>query len=240
MQNRSEELVHELGRKIVTGEFVSGQTLPKVEVLSEMYGVSRTVVREALKGLATRKLIRSNQRSGTSVLPRSVWQWWDFDVLTWIIDDENNSDFILHLTDVRMGLEPMAAALAAKRATDEDIVKIKACFYNLEQSVGDPRAWAKADYEFHQSILHASYNDLMIGTIQMLHKALVISREKTYYAMKEYSDPSYDSTTNEVLERHRAIYEAILARDEELARQKMTDLIQRVKSLLEQIYDHHS
>ncbi|KWW11248.1 MULTISPECIES: FadR/GntR family transcriptional regulator [Bacillaceae] len=236
MQNRSEELVHELGRKIVNGEYLPGEILPKAEVLSEMHGVSRTVVREALKGLATRKLIRSNQRSGTSVLPRAMWQWWDIDVLTWIIEDENNSDFILHLTDVRLGLEPMAAALAAKRATDQDHVKIKACFEKLEQSVGDERAWAKADFEFHQSILHASYNDLMIGTIQSLHKALIISREKTFHAVKEYADPTFDSPTKEVLDRHRAIYEAVLARDEDLARQKMTDLILRVKRLLEEIY----
>ena len=82
MKNRNEQLVHEIGQKIVIGELKSEEILPKVEELSEIYGVSRTVVREALKGLATLGLVRSNQRSGTAVLPRSSWQWWNSDILT--------------------------------------------------------------------------------------------------------------------------------------------------------------
>ena len=139
-----------LGKKIVTGELIPGDILPKVEEASEIHGVSRTVVREALKGLSTLGLVRSNQRAGTIVLPRSDWQWWNIDILTWLLEDEKNRDFLLHLTEVRMGLEPMAAALAAQRATEEDMGKIKASFEELEESVGDVKAWAKADYDFHE------------------------------------------------------------------------------------------
>ena len=95
MKNRSDQLVHDVGKKIVTGELIPGEVLPKVEELCEIYGVSRTVVREAFKGLATLGLVRSNQRSGTSVLPRSDWQWWNIDILTWLLEDEKNQRFFI-------------------------------------------------------------------------------------------------------------------------------------------------
>ena len=236
-QNRSEQLVHEIGRKIVHGEVAPGEVLPKIEDLSETNGVSRTVVREAFKGLAARRLVRSNQRVGTIVLPRSDWQWWDIDVLTWASEKEATAGkFLLHLTEVRLGVEPSAAALAAKRATESDIAKITACYHELEQAVGDEKAWAKADYEFHKSILAASHNELMINIVKLLRKALVRSRETTISAMKHYPESPYGSPTEEVLERHRAIFEAIRDRDEILAHQKMSELILRVIRLLEPIY----
>jgi GntR family galactonate operon transcriptional repressor len=238
MKNRNEQLVHEIGRKIVIGEIKSGEILPKMEQLSEIYGVSRPVVREAYKGLATLGLVRSNQRSGTTVLSRSSWQWWNTDILQWLLEDENNHDFLLHLTEVRMGLEPIAAGLAAQRATDEDRNKITASFQELENSVGNVKAWAKADHDFHQSVLKSSHNDLIINTVEKLQKALVLSREKTLPIMKDLPESPYDSPTIEVLERHRAIYDAIMARDEALAHQIMLELILRVKRLLEKVYQN--
>jgi GntR family galactonate operon transcriptional repressor len=240
MKNRNEQLVHEIGRKIVIGEIKSGEVLPKIEELSEIYGVSRTVVREAYKGLTALGLVRSTQRSGTMVLPRSSWQWWNDEILQWLLEDENNHDFLLHLTEVRMGLEPMAAALSAQRATDEDRNKITASFQELENSVGNVKAWAKADYDFHQRILESSHNDLIINTVKRLHKALVLSREQTMPIMKDLPESSYDSPTMEVLERHRGIYDAIMDRDEQLAHQKTLELILRVKRLLEKIYENKS
>lgn len=239
MKNISDQLVHELGRKIVTGEYPQGEILPKVEDLSETYEVSRTVVREAYRGLSTLGLVRSNQRAGTVVLPRSEWQWWNLDVLTWVLEDENNTDFLLHLTEIRLGLEPTAAALAASRATEDDLLKIKDAFERLEQSIGDEKAWAVADSDFHESILQASHNHLMINTVKTLRKALVVSREKTLEAAKNEPESPFDTPTQEVLERHRSIYDAIMARNEMLAHHKMSELILRVKNILEKIYGYH-
>jgi GntR family galactonate operon transcriptional repressor len=240
VKNRNEQLVHEIGRKIVIGEIKSGEVLPKIEELSETYGISRTVVREAYKGLTALGLVRSNQRSGTMVLSRSSWQWWNDEILQWLLEDENNHDFLLHLTEVRMGLEPIAAGLAAQRATDEDRNKIAASFQGLENSVGNVKAWARADYGFHQRILESSHNDLIINTVKRLHKALVFSREQTLPIMKDLPETPYDSPTIEFLERHRGIYDAIMDRDEQLAHQKTLELILRVKRLLEKIYENES
>jgi DNA-binding FadR family transcriptional regulator len=240
MKNRSGQLLLELGKKIVIGDYIPGEILPKAEEISEKYNVSRTVVREAFKGLSTLGLVRSNQRSGTAVLPRTEWQWWNLEVMTWLLEDTNNKDFLLHLTEVRMGLEPMAAALAAKRATEQDRLRIKEAFHKLEQSIGDEKSWAKADYDFHECILNASNNELLIGTIRIMRKALIESREKTLPLTNDNNEFPYDSPTKAALEKHRVIYEAIMARDEELAKQKMMELILRVRTILQQIYNNYS
>lgn len=240
MKNRSGELILEIGKKIVIGDYEPGETLPKAEEISEKYNMSRTVVREAFKGLSTLGLVRSNQRSGTVVLPRSEWQWWNLEVMTWLLGDANNKDFLLHLTEVRMGLEPMAAALAAKRATNQDRMSIQEAFQKLEQSVGDEKAWARADYDFHESILKASDNDLLIGSIRTMHKALIVSREKTLPLANANQEFPYDSPTKAALEKHRVIYEAIMACDEELAKQKMMEVISHVRTIIQQIYNNYS
>src|SRR5690606_37565789 len=136
VKSRSEEVVNAIGKDIVNGVISPGERLPKVEELSEDYGVSRTVMREALQGLAARKIIRANQRSGTVVLPRDEWQLWDLSVMSWICESyQRKYKFLLDLTEVRLGLEPYAAALAAKHATEEEKARITACFERLEPTL---------------------------------------------------------------------------------------------------------
>ena len=118
-------------------------------------------------------------------------------------------------------------------------MSIKEAFQKLEQSVGDEKAWARADYDFHESILKASYNDLLIGTIRTMSKALVVSREKTVPLTNYDQKFPYVSPTMAALENHRVIYEAIMARDEELAKQKMLELILRVRTILQKIYNNY-
>lgn len=235
-QSRSEQLVHDFGRKIVKGEIAPGDKLPKVEDISDAYGVSRTVVREALKGLSSRKLIVSYQKVGTSVLPPSDWQWWDIDVLTWSCELEDSGKFLKHMTEVRLGIEPTAAAIAASRATEADLDYIYSCYQKLEEAFGDEKTWAEADYDFHASIMKATHNPLMSNIVELLRKALMNSKEKTVNAVQDTDENAYNSPKEEVLKRHWEIYEAIRERDSMKAHQRMENLILRVNQLLEQIY----
>src|SRR5690625_1454309 len=140
----SDQLLHELGRKIVQAEIKPGEHLPKVETLSEMKGVSRTVVREVFKGLAARRLIQSYTKIGTVVQPRSRWQWWDPDVLAWASEVEDNHSFLLQLTEVRLAIEPAAVELAAQNATEKDIKEIQRRFIEFKESFGDDKKWIDA------------------------------------------------------------------------------------------------
>ncbi|GGG11363.1 FadR/GntR family transcriptional regulator [Paenibacillus abyssi] len=232
LQNISDQLLHELGRQIVHGELQPGQSLPKVEDLSLMKGVSRTVVREVLKSLSARRLIESTTKIGTLVCPRSKWQWWDPDVLMWASEMENNHEFLIRLTEVRLAVEPAAMEMAANNATNEDIEHIKKCFIHLSESVNDEEKWVEADYHFHNSLIQASNNELIISLIQTLRLALERSRHKTFHAIKQHPAEPFMAPDEEILERHRAVMQAVCGRKGPLARQKMHDLLNRVSQLI--------
>lgn len=231
-RNLSEQLFHELGKQIVHGDLLPGEVLPKVETLSEMKDVSRTVVREALKGLSARKLVESSTRIGTVILPRNDWQWWDSDVLSWAAQSEGSRDILLQLTEVRLAIEPAAVRLAAKYATDEDLEVIRKRYQNLETSLGNEKKWAKADYEFHNSILFASHNELMMSLLKTMHKGLIQSRQTTFKVLKNNQQNNLGEPTKEALSKHKAVMEAICSRNDTLAYEKMQDLIMSVRELI--------
>lgn len=222
LRNLSEQLLHDIGRQIVHGEILPGQSLPKVETLSEMKGVSRTVVREVFRGLTARRLIESTTRIGTLVCPRTNWQWWDPDVLTWASESKDNREFLYRLTEVRLAIEPAAMELAANNASEQNIIHIQERFRMLEASLGDEEEWVKADYEFHYSLIVAANNELILSLVQTLRHALDKSRHTTYQSIND----------DEVLERHKSVMEAVCSRNGTMARQKMHELLTRVSQLM--------
>jgi GntR family transcriptional regulator, galactonate operon transcriptional repressor len=225
--NLTDQVIHELGKQIINGDIKPGDTLPKIETLSENHGVSRTVVREAYKGLATRRLVKSVPRLGTIVSPRSEWQWWDTDVLTWASDSGNNRDFLFKLNELGFAIEPIAAKLAAKNAKQADIEKMTERYNRLENSLGDKDAWAQTDYEFHMSIYEASNNELLVNMLQMLFKVQLDYR----YATIESLDRLQDETEN-YLRLHKELLLSICSRDENLAQSKMYELQEELAFIL--------
>ena len=225
----SGQLLHEIGSKIVSGALEPGLVLPSVEVLSEMNGVSRTVTREALKGLSALGLVASLPKVGTTVQPREEWQWWSRDVLQWSVDASPNQHFLLQLVEVRRVVEPAAVTLAARNATEEDFVTIQNAFQQLEASLGNDEEWAKADYEFHDRIIAAAHNELMLSLIRVMRDALMYSRQTTIPILKEAQKHS----PSEALLQHRAVMDAVCSRDEQRAHQMMTQLLDSVTVLIE-------
>jgi GntR family galactonate operon transcriptional repressor len=233
-RNLSEQLLHQLGKEIINGKLKPGDLLPTVETLSEMKGVSRTVIREALKGLSARRLVESSTKVGTVIKERTDWQWWDPDVMSWAASSKNSRDFLLQLTEIRLAIEPAAVQLAARNATDHDLLKIRSCYDSLEASLENEAEWAKADYEFHNSILLASHNELMLSLVKTMYSGLIQSRQASIRALKEEANPSYGQLpSEEVLSRHKSVMEAICDRDEKLAYQKMYELLMRVVELIQ-------
>ena len=221
MHNLSEQLLHDIGKQIVNGEILPGDILPKVEVLSEQRGVSRTVVREALKGLTARRLVESSTKIGTIVLNQKQWQWWDPDVILWATQSNRSLEFLKQLTEIRLAIEPAAVQLAAMNATEEDMTNIKTAFQNMESSNGNEQKMAESDYEFHNSILIASHNILMFNLVNTLRNALVHSRHTSIPAFK---DNDFENS-EDVLSRHKAVMEAICNRDGKEAYNKMFELL---------------
>ncbi len=245
--NLREQLLDELGQLIVKGGLQPNETLPKEADLSDEYGVSRTIIRESIKGLQARGLVESKARVGTTVLPRRKWKLLDPDVLRWSLDSNHQAESLLHLTEVRYILEPAAARWAAQRATEEEMAHIEACFRDLEKSVGDRNAWIEADVRLHQSILMACHNDLVEHLVGTLRNVLLKSREATILLMEQANtedtpDP-YIAATKEALELHRVPFEAIMQRDGVAAFQGMRAILDWVMGVigqhLKQSGNHH-
>ncbi|MCY0880139.1 MAG: FadR/GntR family transcriptional regulator [Firmicutes bacterium] len=229
---RSEQVLHQLGQRIVHGHLRPGSILPKVEDFGVQEGVSRTVVREALKGLEARGLVSSVQKVGTRVRPRSDWQWWNTEVMTWAMDSPWNREFFRQLTEVRMALEPKAAALAAQNATHEELDEIVRAFRKMEQALGDNQAWAIADYEFHQALAEATHNDLMSSLLRVFQNALIQSRIATIHVLQEEAEAEGVQHGEIVLRYHGAVLEAILQRQPVKAQSAAATLLEAVERLM--------
>ena len=156
--NLTQSLVQKLGSSIVRGELPAGKSLPIEAELGKKFGASRTVMREAVKILSTKGLIGQRPRVGTYVHPEDKWDLLDAEVLTWILDRHFSHALVREFLEVRLGIEPAAAALAAVNAT---AATRNCCKQKLEKMKGamnghfDPVA---ADIAFHATILEISHN----------------------------------------------------------------------------------
>ncbi len=232
-----EQVLHAIGIRIISGELQPGDVLPKEDTLSKEYGVSRTVIREAVKGLAARGLVESRPKVGTIIRPRDDWQMLDPAVLEWVASSETDGEFMFHLAEVRQAIEPDIAELAARHATPEDVARIREAYAQLEASIDDEAAWAIADLAFHESIVASAHNEFLAYIVRSLRKPLQ-SKRRINVALVDLlkedmvAEP-YKSAADEVLSRHREVLEAIEVGNEKGARDASNRLLQRVTSLME-------
>lgn len=150
-----------LGSEIARDVIPVGATLPPE--LEARFGVGRGVIREAIKTLAAKGLVSVGPRHGTRVLPRHDWSLLDRDVLSWLVGKSDpDRELLLEIQEVRSIIEPAAAALAAKRATKTDRLRINAALAAMETSHDHASAIA-ADKAFHLAVLDATHNRVFQG-----------------------------------------------------------------------------
>lgn len=235
-QNLREQVLSELGQAIVHGELSPGDTLPNEADLGHEYGVSRTVIREAIKGLAARGLVKSRSRVGTTVCREVHWKLLDADVLSWALRSSYSAQVLWDITELRLAVEPAAARWAAERATPEEKRRIKQRFMALEAAVGNRTSWIEADVAFHDSILKVCQNSLLVSLVNTLRSALHESREATVLMMRQGvgadATGGYDRATQEALELHRTPFEAIMDGDGKRAEEGMQATIHWLMEVL--------
>jgi GntR family transcriptional regulator, galactonate operon transcriptional repressor len=213
-RNLREQLVEQIGADIVRGRLKPGEALPNEEALLARYDVSRTVLREALNVLSGKGLLDARPRRGTIVRPRAEWSQLDPAVLGWHDDPtEPSVDTLDHLMELRRIIEPPAAALAARRALPEDRAAIAKAYQAMVATEGEPLAFAESDVRFHVACLRACRNEFMLPVAHAIRTSLLTSIRIT----------NRDSEINRTISMplHKAICDAILARDPERARQAM-------------------
>jgi len=211
-------IVHAIGRRILSGDLRPGDLLPAEPDL----GASRTVVREAVKVLAAKGLVESRPKTGTRVRPRDAWNLLDPDVLAWQQDSAVDDALLRKLTEVRRIIEPAAAELAAARADARDVAAMEDAFQQMEETAQaragtDFEAFVQADMRFHLAILQACRNDMLEQMSRVVYSALLVSFRST---------SRLPGRAKAALAKHRAILDAIRARDPRAAGSAMRHLVQ--------------
>lgn len=217
-----------LGTEILKGVHPPGSIMPGEPELLARFEVSRTVLREVMKTLAAKGLVVSKTRVGTRVREPIHWNFFDADVLAWRVRIGLDDAFLGSLTEVRRALEPAAAALAAQRRKDTDIVRLRELVLQMARTSHTRQSFSETDLDFHVAIGAASSNPLMRSVAAVIEAALAASFS--------HSSPIDDPDDHErTVNAHAAIVDAIESRDEVAAARAMLEVIdigaQRIETI---------
>jgi len=209
------QVVHQLGQLIVSGELAPGLGLPREDVLAQRLDVSRTALREAMKVLVAKGLIESRQRTGARVREQIYWKQLDADVLAWRCASMPTESFVEKLVEMRELIEPGAAAAAAKKRTDAQLAELKAA-YDAMAASEDLDAWAEADLAFHECLLRSTNNELMVSLFSVIETAL-----GTFFLLSARNAGNFKSA----LPYHEKVYDAVRKGQPDVARKAMLSMV---------------
>lgn len=200
-RTKHQRVVEELGRRIVQGLLPPDRPLPVEESLASDLGVSRGALREAVKALAAKGMLRTRPRTGTHVLPRGHWHHLDRDLLRWQQTYEPRQ-LLRDTGELRRAVEPEAARLAAGRAGPGHIRVMFEALEAMEAAAAHPGLdeFVEADMAFHRALLDASGNRLLAS----LGRALEVALEHSF-AVSSQTPGAVEAS----LPFHRAIAEAV-------------------------------
>ena len=222
--NLSQRMTQELGRTIVGRKQGTESALLTEAELCQQFGVSRSAVREAVKMLSAKGLVSSRQRQGIRVLPEDQWNIFDPDVLNWFLQREQTLHAVQEFFQLRIAIEPQAAALAARYASDEEIQAIEAALDGMKLLPEVTEEALQADIAFHVSILYASKNRFYIRLRDFISTALNVSIRYTGPLKADHQS---------VLDDHSKVFNAIKSRNPERASNAMFLLIDDALATIE-------
>ncbi len=205
-----------LGEAIVAGTYPPGSAMPPEPTLGEALGVSRTVVREAIKSLVAKGLVSTGPKVGTRVLPSERWNWFDPDLIAWQSKAGLSREFLRDLQEMRRVVEPAGVRLAAERATEQDLAELEAAYAGMRRAIEEGGDYVSHDLAFHQGLLRACHNRMVV----QMSKALGALLRTSF----EISTTKPDGPAQS-LPLHRAVLDAVIARDPARAEQAARNLI---------------
>jgi DNA-binding FadR family transcriptional regulator len=206
-------VINEIGRSIVGGTVAVGAVLPNDAIMMEKYGVSRTVLREALKTLEAKGLVEARPKVGTRVSPRSRWNFFDSQVLAWHFHAPPDRHFYDNLFEVRAALELPAAEGAARHRTAEHVRIMKYWLHQAATAGDSAEQFGLACLEIHSQIAEASQNTLLRGVVGVVELLLALALTRSSQTVLAYRDAIIESLEKVVL--------AIEAGNEDEAREHM-------------------
>ena len=215
-----------LGEAVVAGRYPPGSSIPPEPMLCEELGVSRTVVREAIKSLVAKGLVVTGPKVGTRVLPEEHWNWFDPDVVVWHSKIGLTREFLRDLQELRRVVEPAAVRLAAERATAQDIAEIETAYHGMKAAIEQGGDYVTSDLRFHQGLLRACHNRMLVQMSKALGALLRTSFEIST------SRPDGPATS---LPLHRAVLDAVIAKSPQRAEKAILVLIDGARDDIEQV-----
>ena len=222
-QNLTHSIVQNLGVAIVTGTYSVKKPFPVEAELCKQYGASRSVLREAVKMLTAKGLLGARPRQGTWVQPESNWNLLDPDVLRWLLERKFSYSLLIEFAQIRLAVEPQAAALAAKSANSEKKAEIRHAVERMiaaENGDDDP---LESDIAFHTAILRASGNRFYAQLPEMISTALRFSIRMTN---------RQKGVRLASVEDHEKVCNAIMAGEASKAESRMESLIREALDLI--------
>lgn len=220
-QNLTYWMLDTLGKAIVTGRY-DETPFPTESDLAKQNGVSRSVTREAVKMLTAKGLLTARPRKGTSVQPAANWNLFDTDVLRWLLERKFSLDLLRQFSELRIAIEPAAAALAARAADNEGLAEIEAGYRRMEAAEAGADDPLDADIAFHLAILRASANPFYAQFQDLVSTALRTSIR--------FTNRFKGRTAS--LAQHHAVLAAIQQRQPTVADAAMQALIADVMALI--------
>jgi DNA-binding FadR family transcriptional regulator len=168
-------VINEIGLGIASGTLALGSILPGDAELIDRYGVSRTVLREALKTLEAKGLVEARAKVGTRVQPRNRWNLFDRQVLFWIFHGKPEPGFVDSVIEIRRTLEVQAARLAAGRRTSEQVRMMRYWVQQHDIAATVAESCGLAAYEIHRLVFEASLNPLLRSATGLVEFAVASS-----------------------------------------------------------------
>nr|NUR36547.1 FadR family transcriptional regulator [Sphingomonas sp.] len=221
-RNLTYGLLDSIGCAIVTGRY-DHQAFPTEAELAKLHGVSRSVTREAVKMLTAKGLLSARPRQGTVVKPPSSWNLFDTDVLRWLLERQFSVEQLKYFNQLRVAIEPEAAALAARFAGPDDLSQIDRGLERMEAAERGFDDELEADIAFHVAVLRASGNPFYAQLRDVVMTALSTSIRFTNRIKGRPANVA----------DHAAVRDAIAAHDADAARSAMRSIIADVLDLIE-------
>lgn len=198
-------VVEALAHEIISGRFATGDVLPTEPALCAQFDFSRTVIREGVKLLEERGLVRVEQGRGTTVQPRDAWNLLDPVVIRIALDYDDDMSLLDSLVTVRCVLEQEMARAAAGRISEEQLAELDLSIEGMEASYDDYETFRALDLEFHTIVMKASGNEVGLSIVRAIHRHGGVRRL--------LASGSPRAALERTVGDHRAVHEALAAHD---------------------------
>jgi DNA-binding FadR family transcriptional regulator len=230
-QNLTYSIVHDLGVAVVTGTYSEKNPFPVEAELCRQYGASRSVLREAVKMLTAKGLLGARPRQGTWVQPEENWNLLDPDILGWLLERKFSPALLLEFSEIRLAVEPGAAALAARVAGPAEKAAVRSAIDRMQAAERGDDDPLESDIAFHVAVLRATKNRFYAQLTGLTATALRFSIRTT----NRYKGVQLASVAD-----HKKVADAIIDGKSTVAAEAMRKLIQEALDLISAAEERHA